>query len=63
MKIKQGLAFKRKADKKKGRIGEQFDRDRWDDSRDPEWYVHIDGDVLALKIMPESIIKSTFSFE
>jgi hypothetical protein len=61
VKIKAGLTFKRKSDGKKGKIGDLFDRDRWDEPHDPEWYVHFEG--FDLKILSESAIKNTLVFD
>lgn len=62
VKIKTGMTFKSTANGKKGRIGDLFEpRERWDDSRDPEWYVHFEG--YDLKILPESVIKTTLAFD
>lgn len=56
MEIKQGMTLVSKKSGKKGRIGDQFDRDHWDDFRDPEWYVHFEGGGLI--ILAESTLRS-----
>jgi hypothetical protein len=61
MKIKTGMTFKSNTGKA-GHIGDIFEpRERWDEPHDPEWYVHFEG--FNLKILPESVIKTTLTFD
>jgi hypothetical protein len=60
-KIKRGMTFTTRKTGKKGYVDEPFDRDRWDEPHDPEWYVRFeDGGLL---IVSESTMKSSYAFD